>query len=157
MTYTVDAKLKDEEREELDAPDAPERGRTLRERWLYPGQLIPVLVGGLFVFGRHVGMVASVPVWLLLGSLAFAWVASSVMGMAFPDAATLNLAVEIAVIVVVTYVIGWGALLDRRLRVQRGPPHRRRRLTRRAGPRSSSACSVSRPASARSRSGSSRA
>ena len=111
VTCTVDAMLKDESGQLLGAPGTARAGQRERERWLYPGQLIPVLVGLLFVGGHHFGMVARVPLWLLLGSLGFAWLASSVVGVAFPDLDTVNLGVEIAVITIVTYVIGWGALL----------------------------------------------
>lgn len=139
MDAAVDAKLMDDK----EATTVP----GLRERWAYPGQLIPVLVGLLFVVGQHFGMVARVPVWLLIGSLAFAWFVSSVTGLAFPNLDTLNLAVEIAVITLVTYVIGWGALLSvgfvfsvaRHIDADGS----------RAGRPSRSACSVSRSGSAR--------
>ncbi|HTK14782.1 MAG TPA: EAL domain-containing protein [Acidimicrobiia bacterium] len=82
-----------------------------RERSSLPGRIITGLVGLLFVVGQHFGMVARVPIWFLLGSLFFAWFASSVSGSAFPNRPMVNLAVEITVITLVTYVIGWGALL----------------------------------------------
>ena len=91
-----------------DCAAEPER---VRERWLYPGQLVPIPVGLLFLVGRHFGMVAPVPVWLLIGSLALGWCFSFAVGTAFPSHHTLNLVVEIAVTTLVTYVIGWGALL----------------------------------------------
>jgi diguanylate cyclase (GGDEF)-like protein/PAS domain S-box-containing protein len=82
-----------------------------REWSSLPGRIITGLVGLLFVVGQHFGMVARVPIWFLLGSLFFAWFASSVSGSVFANRPMVNLAVEITVITLVTYVIGWGALL----------------------------------------------
>ena len=124
-----------------------------RERWASPAQLLPIPVGLLFVAGRHFGMVAHVPVWLLIGSLAFGWFASTVSGLLFPNRATLNLGVEIAVITLVTYVIGWGALLAVGF-VFCVAPHIDEDGSPRVVLRSCSRCSESLSGSVRSRSGS---
>jgi diguanylate cyclase (GGDEF)-like protein/PAS domain S-box-containing protein len=99
----VETELKDEQ--------AADPAETMRGRWMYPGQLVPIPVALMFVVGEHFGMVAHEPLWLLIGALGFAWFASSMVGIFFPERDRLNLGVEIAVIALVTYVIGWGSLL----------------------------------------------
>jgi diguanylate cyclase (GGDEF)-like protein/PAS domain S-box-containing protein len=96
---------------DVNTADVAEPADRAYERSSIPGRIITGLVAVLFVVGQHFGMVARVPVWLLLGSLFFAWYLSSVSGSAFRNVPVANLAVEIAVITLVTYVIGWGALL----------------------------------------------
>jgi diguanylate cyclase (GGDEF)-like protein/PAS domain S-box-containing protein len=104
--WGVDAVHTDVNTAELTEPSEP-----ARERSSLPGRIITCLVGLLFLVGQHFGMVARVPIWLLLGSLFFAWAASSMSGRVFGNVPLLNLVVEIAVITLVTYLIGWGALL----------------------------------------------
>jgi diguanylate cyclase (GGDEF)-like protein/PAS domain S-box-containing protein len=76
-----------------------------------PGKFAPIPVALLFVVGRRYGVVADEPVWVLLGVMAIAWLASRVTAVAFPQLWKLRLGVEIVVIALVTYTIGWGALL----------------------------------------------
>ena len=78
---------------------------------LNPSQLAPIPVCVLFVLARQFGAIAHEPWWLLLGVVAVGWLASSGVAKAFPQRTTLQLAVEIAAIALVTYAIGWGALL----------------------------------------------
>ena len=78
---------------------------------LNPSQLAPIPVCVLFVLARQFGAIADEPLWLLLGVVGIGWFASSVAAKVFPRRTTLQLAVEIGSIALVTYTIGWGALL----------------------------------------------
>jgi diguanylate cyclase (GGDEF)-like protein len=76
-----------------------------------PVELAPVPVFVLFIVARQFGAIVDAPLWVLLGVLGVAWLASSLVGKLFPQRLILQLAVEIAAIALVTYTIGWGALL----------------------------------------------
>jgi diguanylate cyclase (GGDEF)-like protein/PAS domain S-box-containing protein len=89
---------------------------TARDILLHPGTFLPFAVWILFVAGRHYGFIADQPLWLLLGALAVAQIATLGLSLAFPPGSerakpVLHLAVEIAVIALVIYVTGWGAVL----------------------------------------------
>jgi diguanylate cyclase (GGDEF)-like protein/PAS domain S-box-containing protein len=95
--------------------NAPEGGRLSRTRAfiarLHPSQLAPIPVCVLFVLARQFGVIANEPLWVLIGVVAIGWAVSSLICKVFPEPNTLQVAVEMACIVLVTYTIGWGALL----------------------------------------------
>ena len=81
-----------------------------------PANLIAVPVLVLFAVGQRAGFIASVPLWLLLGSLFLAQVGSAAFALAFPPGTprarpVMHVATEIALIGVVIYATGWGAVL----------------------------------------------
>ena len=78
---------------------------------LSPAQLVPIPVCVLFIVARQLGAIADEPLWVLLGVVAVAWLAAHIAAASFPRLLTLRVAVEIASITLVTYTIGWGALL----------------------------------------------
>ncbi len=90
------------------------RRNAVRAAALNPTQLATLLVAPLFVFGRERGWVADYPVWLLVGSLVFSQMFSTVSFAIWPSpqrprefvARTMCMIVPI---VFVTYVTGWGA------------------------------------------------
>jgi diguanylate cyclase (GGDEF)-like protein/PAS domain S-box-containing protein len=76
-----------------------------------PAALVPIPVCLLFIVARRLGAIADEPIWMLLGVVLLAVVVARLVAVAFPDRLILQIAVEIAAITVVTYTIGWGALL----------------------------------------------
>ncbi len=96
-----------------------EQGREQSTRWwrrvfdahLHPAQLAPIPVCFLFVLARRFGAIADEPIWLLIGVVGLAWLASKVAEAAFAGRINVRIAVEIASITLVIYAIGWGAML----------------------------------------------
>jgi diguanylate cyclase (GGDEF)-like protein/PAS domain S-box-containing protein len=83
-------------------------------RWfapLDPSTFAPLPVLVLFVLARQLGVIADQPIWLLVVVMAVGYTAARLVSRLFPEAHTLGLAADIASIVLVTYTIGWGALL----------------------------------------------
>lgn len=78
---------------------------------LHPSKLAPIPVCVLFVVARQFGVIANEPLWLLIGVVGIGWATSSLIAKVFPEPNTFQVAVEMACIVLVTYTIGWGALL----------------------------------------------
>jgi diguanylate cyclase (GGDEF)-like protein/PAS domain S-box-containing protein len=83
--------------------------------FLHPVNLIPLLVIPLFVVLHHYGFIAN-SLWISCGSLVLACVTTMGFTAMFPPGSplakpVLHLVLEIAVIGVAIYAIGWGAVL----------------------------------------------
>ena len=91
-------------------------GRRLRARLTGPTQAATLVVAPLFWLGARADLVADVPVWLLLGALAAAQLATAVAYSLWPGAQagwrlTARIGVQLAAITFVVYAIGWGPTL----------------------------------------------
>src|SRR3954468_6203233 len=93
-----------------------DRWAAVRAVVLNPTQLVaPLFVAPLYVLGIHVGFLARVPVWLVLGALAVTQVSTSVMTLVLPPGGpSWHVFVRTGFMVVMTgvtiYVTGWGAV-----------------------------------------------
>src|SRR4051794_15604630 len=89
--------------------------RSPRDVFLHPVNLIPFIVMLIFIPLHHYGFIAN-SLWISCGALVLANVTTMGFTVAFPPGGprakpVLHLAVEIAVIGIAIYAIGWGAVL----------------------------------------------
>ncbi|HET9729092.1 MAG TPA: PAS domain S-box protein, partial [Acidimicrobiia bacterium] len=94
---------------------APQFARP-RDVLLHPVNLAPLAVYPLYLLGRHFGYVNDYPMWVLVGTLLVAHLSSTTLALVFPPGTArgkprLHLAIEMLLIGVNIYVLGWGALL----------------------------------------------
>ena len=85
-----------------------------RDVLLHPVNLIPFAVCGLFAILSYYGYIAN-SLWLDIGALLSAMAVTMAFTLAFPPESdrakpVLHLGIEIAVIGVIIYVIGWGSI-----------------------------------------------
>jgi diguanylate cyclase (GGDEF)-like protein/PAS domain S-box-containing protein len=98
---------------ETPSESVPDRAR---RQVFDPARLATLLVVPLFVIGREHGWIAHVPLWVLVGSLLLAQVATSVASLIWPDPrSTFDVWARVGVmqvgIAVCVYATGWGATL----------------------------------------------
>ncbi|HEY6317516.1 MAG TPA: EAL domain-containing protein [Acidimicrobiia bacterium] len=99
----------------LQAPAGPWTNR-LRARLLGPSQAAVIIVAPALVLGRQAGLVASVPIWILVGLLVGAQLATALAYAVWPGGEVgwrlfLRAGVQLVTISVVIYAIGWGPTL----------------------------------------------
>jgi diguanylate cyclase (GGDEF)-like protein/PAS domain S-box-containing protein len=92
------------------------RGRVLRAVAFNPMQLIPLAVAPVFIPLRHAHYVANVPIWLLVGSIVFTQIATSIASVVWPAGGknwTLSARTGVRVVLAgsIIYLTGWGAAL----------------------------------------------
>src|SRR3954471_2022593 len=93
-----------------------DRWAAVRAVVLNPTQLVaPLFVAPLYVLGIHVGFLARVPLWLVLGALAVTQISTSIMTLVLPPGGpSWHVFVRTGFMVVMTgvtvYVTGWGAV-----------------------------------------------
>src|ERR1700688_1201042 len=94
----------------------PSRRAATRQALLSPANFVgfPVIV--LLAIAREYGYVARVPLWLILAEMLFTQVSTALFAALYrpgtPDARPrTHLALQIVLIGVIIYTIGWGALL----------------------------------------------
>jgi diguanylate cyclase (GGDEF)-like protein/PAS domain S-box-containing protein len=78
---------------------------------LDPSSFAPVPVLVMFVVARQFGVIADQPIWVLAAVMAVGYALARLVCLIFPGRHLIGLAVDIVAIVLVTYTIGWGALL----------------------------------------------
>ncbi len=93
----------------------PER-TTLRDAILSPANFVGLPVILLLAIARRYGYIADVPLWLVVGELVLTQVGSATFALMFPPGTPTarprtHLCLQIALIGVIVYTIGWGALL----------------------------------------------
>jgi diguanylate cyclase (GGDEF)-like protein/PAS domain S-box-containing protein len=80
-----------------------------------PSLLAPLLVAPLFLIGRENGWIASVPLWVLVGSMVLTQFVTTLAAIAWPDPKGAALWARVSVmqvgIALVIYSTGWGATL----------------------------------------------
>ncbi|MGZ4804146.1 MAG: EAL domain-containing protein [Acidimicrobiia bacterium] len=81
-----------------------------------PAGLAVLVVAPVFWAARELGFVAAVPVWFLVGLLVVAWLLSSIATVMWPDIMFgwrlwVRVGVQLGVIALVMYAIGWGPTL----------------------------------------------
>lgn len=91
-------------------------GARLKARLADPANLAVPPVVGLFCLIRSWGLIADIPYWAIVGLLAFALIVNSLNAALWAAATSgwrlaLRVGVEMAVIAVVIYGIGWGPIL----------------------------------------------
>ncbi len=96
--------------------EAMSRGAAARRVLLSPSNLIPFPVLGVLALARHYHFVAPEPMWVILGSLMFTQICTTGVALVYPPGTPnakprLHLAVQIVLVGLVVYTIGWGALL----------------------------------------------
>jgi diguanylate cyclase (GGDEF)-like protein/PAS domain S-box-containing protein len=99
----------------LQTPAGPWTNR-LRARLLGPSQAAVIIVAPALVLGRQAGLVANVPIWILVGLLVGAQLATALAYAVWPGAEVgwrlfLRAGVQLVTISVVIYAIGWGPTL----------------------------------------------
>ncbi len=99
----------------LQTPAGPWTNR-LRARLLGPNQAAVIVVAPALVLGRQAGLVANVPIWILIGLLVGAQLATALAYAVWPGAEVgwrlfLRAGVQLLTISVVIYAIGWGPTL----------------------------------------------
>jgi diguanylate cyclase (GGDEF)-like protein/PAS domain S-box-containing protein len=90
---------------------------SLRQALAHPVNLVTIPVGVVLALGRQYGFVADVPMWVLIGALMLAHLGSMVFGLMYPGGSArakpaMHLGIEMALIGVVIYATGWGAVLS---------------------------------------------
>ena len=88
----------------------------LRARLLGPSQVAVIVVAPALLLGRQVGLVADVPVWILIGLLIGAQLATALAYAVWPGPEVgwklfLRAGVQLSATTMVIYAIGWGPTL----------------------------------------------
>jgi len=91
-------------------------GARLRARMLDPANLAVPPVVGIFCLIRSWGLIADIPYWVIVALMLFAFVANTMNAALWTKATTgwrlsVRVSIEMAVIAVVIYGIGWGPIL----------------------------------------------
>ena len=81
-----------------------------------PTGLAVLVVAPVFWVARDLGLIAAVPIWLLVGLLVASWAGSNLLTAAFPGAVAgwqlwVRVGVQLGEIALVMYAIGWGPTL----------------------------------------------
>ena len=87
-----------------------------RQLLLHPVNLVPIPVWFILATARHYGLVANVPLWLLVGSVVLAHAGSMLFALVWPPGSpkakpALHLFVEFALVGLAVYDTGWGPVL----------------------------------------------
>jgi len=94
---------------------AGDRWRSLRALILNPMQLVPFALAPLYVVGQHLGFIARVPIWLIVGALLATQLTTSMATLVVPPGSPAwQTSVRAGFMIVMTgltvYLTGWGAV-----------------------------------------------
>jgi diguanylate cyclase (GGDEF)-like protein/PAS domain S-box-containing protein len=94
-----------------------DRRRALLALLFHPVQLIPLAVAPVFIPLRAAHYVANVPIWLLVGSVVFTQIVTTLTSAIFPPGGepwtgTVRTAVKVVLAGSIMYLTGWGAALS---------------------------------------------
>ncbi len=95
---------------------ATPRPQGLREAVVNPANFVAFPAIALLAIARRYGYIESAPLWLILGEFLFTQLSTAAFALWFPPGTPkarprVHLALEIALVGVIVYTIGWGALL----------------------------------------------